>query len=129
MLFRSGLTLPIFDWGRINARVDQAQAREHQLVAAYQNSIETGFREVADALTNTRRTTEAEEDLRVRAEAARNALRLARLRYDAGYSGFLEVLDAQRTLNDAELAVVRNRQTRLSASVDLMKSLGGGWNP
>ena len=127
--FGFGLTVPIFDWGRINARVDQAQAREHQLVASYQRSIETGFREVADALTTSQKTGEAEEDLRVRAEASRNALRLARLRYDAGYSGFLEVLDAQRTLNEAELAVVRNRQVRLSASVDLMKALGGGWRP
>jgi len=73
-------------------------------------------------------TTAAEEDLWTRALAARNALRLAQVRYEAGYSAYLEVLDAQRTANDAELAVVRNRQNRLSASVDLMKSLGGGWS-
>lgn len=60
--------------------------------------------------------------------AARNALRLARLRYDAGYSAYLEVLDAQRTASDAELAFLRNRQSRLVASVDLMKALGGGWS-
>jgi multidrug efflux system outer membrane protein len=60
--------------------------------------------------------------------AARNALRLARLRYEAGYSAYLEVLDAQRTANDAELAFLRNRQSRLVGSVDLMKALGGGWS-
>ena len=48
-------------------------------------------------------------------------------RYRAGYSPYLEVLDAQRTANDAELAYVRNRQARLAFSVDLMKALGGGW--
>lgn len=125
----AGLNVPIFDWGRFQARTDAAQAREHQLVASYQRAIETGFREVADALTTSRRTAESEDDLQIRAQASRNALRLAQMRYEAGYSAFLEVLDAQRTLNDAELAVVRNRQTRLSASVDLMKALGGGWTP
>jgi multidrug efflux system outer membrane protein len=49
------------------------------------------------------------------------------VRYESGYSPFLEVLDAQRTANDAELAFVRNRQARLAFSVDLMKALGGGW--
>jgi multidrug efflux system outer membrane protein len=123
------LTLPLFDWGRFEARTDAAIARQHQAIAGYQKSIETGFREVADALSNTQQTTSAEEDYLARVEAARRALRLARLRYEAGYSAFLEVLDAQRTANEAELAFVRNRQARLSASVDLMKALGGGWSP
>ena len=123
------LTLPIFDWGRFQARTDAAIAREHQAVATYQKSIETGFREVADALTNARQSTEAEADYAMRLGAARRTLRLAKLRYESGYSAYLEVLDAQRTANDAELAFVRNRQLRLSASVDLMKALGGGWAP
>ena len=50
------------------------------------------------------------------------------LRYEAGYSAYLEVLDAQRSANDAELAFLRNRQAHLAASVDLMKALGGGWS-
>ena len=123
------LTLPIFDWGRFEARTDAAIARQHQAIAGYQKSIETGFREVADALTNAQQTTEAEADYVTRVEAARRTLRLAKLRYESGYSAYLEVLDAQRTANDAELAFVRNRQARLSASVDLMKALGGGWAP
>ena len=60
-------------------------------------------------------------------DAARNALRLATRRYEAGYSGYLDVLDAQRSLNISQLALIRNRQALLSASVDLMKALGGGW--
>ena len=51
------------------------------------------------------------------------------LRYEAGYSSYLEVLDAQRTANDTELGFIRNRQSRLAFSVDLMKALGGGWTP
>jgi len=122
-------TAPLFDAGRREARVDQARARREQAVASYQRAIETGFREVADALVNVQQAGESEEELKARLDAARNALDLSTLRYQAGYSPYLEVLDAQRTANDAELAFVRNRQSRLAFSVDLMKALGGGWNP
>jgi multidrug efflux system outer membrane protein len=123
-----GLGLPIFDAGRYAARTQAAEARERQAVAYYQKAVETAFREVADALTTLQQTAASEQYLQQRADAARNALRLARLRYEAGYSAYLEVLDAQRTASDAELAFLRNRQSRLVASVDLMKALGGGWS-
>jgi multidrug efflux system outer membrane protein len=124
-----GLALPIFDAGRRSARVDQATARREQSVANYQRSVETAFREVADALVNVEEFGLAESDLRERLEAARNALDLTRVRYESGYSPYLEVLDAQRTANDAEIAIVRHRQARLAFTVDLMKALGGGWQP
>jgi multidrug efflux system outer membrane protein len=123
-----GLDLPIFDGGRRSARVDQASARERQALAAYQKAIETGFREVSEGLINVGQSGATETDLADRLEAARKSLELSNLRYQSGYSPFLEVLDAQRTANDAELAFVRNRQARLSFSVDLMKALGGGWS-
>ena len=123
------LALPIFDGGRREARVDQAGGREQQALASYQKSIETAFREVGEALVNVEHTGAAEGDYADRLKAARNALELSNLRYESGYSPFLEVLDAQRTANDAELAFVRNRQSRLAYSVDLMKALGGGWRP
>jgi multidrug efflux system outer membrane protein len=122
-----GLSLPIFDAGRLQARAEQAEARERQALAGYQKSIETAFREVGDALGNSERGVAAEGDLQRRLEAARNSTRLARARYEVGYSGYLELLDALRTQNDAELALIRNRQARLSYSVDLMKALGCGW--
>jgi multidrug efflux system outer membrane protein len=123
-----GLDLPIFDAGRRSARVDQASARERQALAGYQKAIETGFREVAEGLINVEQSGTTEGDLANRLDAARKSLELSNLRYQSGYSPFLEVLDAQRTANDAELAFVRNRQARLSFSVDLMKALGGGWS-
>jgi outer membrane protein, multidrug efflux system len=122
-----GLNLPIFDGGRRSARVDQAEARERQALAGYQRSIETGFREVSEGLINVAQSADTETDLKTSLEAARNALEVSNARYKAGYSPFLEVLDAQRTANDAEIAFVRNRQARLSFTVDLMKALGGGW--
>ena len=126
-----GLTaaMPIIDFGKYAARTEQAEARQRQAVAFYQKSAETAFREVADALSNVQQASEMEADLQARVDAARNALRLAQRRYEAGYSGFLEVLDSQRTANDAELALLRHRRLRLSFSLDLMKSLGGGWSP
>lgn len=122
-----GMALPLFDAGRRQARLEQAVARREQAVAGYQRAVETGFREVADALVNVEQTGVAEADLNTRLDAARAALELSTLRYEKGYSPYLEVLDAQRTANDAELAFVRNRQARLAFSVDLMKALGGGW--
>jgi multidrug efflux system outer membrane protein len=122
------LTQPIFDGGRREARADQAQARQQQALAGYQRSVETAFREVSEAMINLSKAAEAEAAIGVRLQAARQALELSTLRYDAGYSPFLEVLDAQRTANDAELAFVRYRQLRLTFSVDLMKALGGGWS-
>ena len=97
-------------------------------MASYQKAVETGFREVADALVTVRLTASSEEDYQASVAAARRALRLSRMRYEAGYSPFLEVLDAQRTANVSELAALRNRQSLLSATVDLMKALGGGWS-
>ena len=124
----AGIVAPIFDAGRREARVEQAEARQEQALAGYQRSIETAFREVADALVNVNETAATEEELRLRLDAARNALELSSIRYESGYSPYLEVLDAQRTANEAELAFVRNRQARLAFSVDLMKALGGGWD-
>jgi multidrug efflux system outer membrane protein len=123
-----GALMPVIDSGKYAARTEQAEARQRQSLASYQKAVETAFREVADALTNVQQAADTETDLQARVDAARNALRLARLRYESGYSAYLEVLDAQRTANDAELALVRNRQSRLAYSVDLMKSLGGGWS-
>jgi len=118
---------PILDGGRYRARTEQAEAQAKQAEATYQRAVETAFRDVSDALSNVRLAADSEGDLVARLDAARNALRLAQRRYEQGYSAYLEVLDAQRTLNDAQLAFIRNRQAYLSYTVDLMNSLGGGW--
>jgi multidrug efflux system outer membrane protein len=122
-----GLALPVFDAGRNLARVDQAEARQKQALLAYQKVIAIAFREIADAITNVRQSTLADADLQQRVAAARNSLELAKARYESGYAGYLDVLDAQRTANDAELARARNRQSQLAYTVDFMKALGGGW--
>ncbi len=123
-----GVTEPIFAAGRYAARVDQARARTDEQVASYQKTVETAFREVSDALTNVAESSAAEGEVNTQVEAARRSLRLSRSRYEQGYAGYLDVLDATRTANSAELLLVQNRQSRLNYSVDLIKALGGGWS-
>lgn len=122
-----GLSLPLFDGGRNAARTDQAIARQHAAVGAYQSAVATAFKDVADALAAVRAARESAADLAARDTAAQRALKLAKARFDAGYSGYLELLDAQRTATAAALESVRNRQAQLNASVDLIKALGGSW--
>lgn len=123
----AGLLGPIFDAGRYAARTAQAQAQAKQAEASYQRTVENAFRDVSDALSNLAAASASEKDLAARLDSARSALRLAQLRYRSGYSAYLEVLDAQRTLNQAELDYIRNHQAYLSYTVDLMNALGGGW--
>jgi outer membrane protein, multidrug efflux system len=122
-----GLLGPVIDWGRYAARTQEAEARARQSQIVYEQALRTAFREVSDALSNVALAAQTEQDLTARVEYADNSLRLATQRYEAGYSAYLEVLDAQRTLNDAKLALVRNRQSLLTFTVDLMNALGGGW--
>ena len=123
----AGLLGPILDGGRYAARTAQAEAQARQAEAAYRRAVESAFREVSDALSNLRQAADTEGDLQQRVTVAREALRLARLRYDRGYSAYLEVLDAQRTLNESLLGFIRTRQAYLGFTVDLMNALGGGW--
>ncbi|MDR1368327.1 MAG: efflux transporter outer membrane subunit [Candidatus Accumulibacter sp.] len=123
----AALAMPIFDAGRNLARIDQASARQRQELANYLKSLQTAFKEVKDALVGLRENAEGDRAQAKRAEAAEKTLELARRRYEAGYSPFLEVLDAQRGANDARLAFVGLRQARLNSVVDLFKAIGGGW--
>jgi outer membrane protein, multidrug efflux system len=124
-----GLSAPLFDGGRNAARTDQAGARQREAVGAYQGTVATAFREVSDALANAQAARASQADVEKRTASADTAERLAKARFDAGYSGYLELLDAQRTATAARLDVVRNRQAQLNASVELFKALGGGWSP
>lgn len=122
-----GVRLPIFAAGKYTARVDLAEARARASVAVYQGAVEGAFRDVADALVNGEETAAGEIEVQAQVDAARRALKLSQARYRQGYSAYLDVLDAQRTANAAELALVQKRQARLNYSVDLVKALGGGW--
>ena len=122
-----GLTLPIFDSGRAQTRVSQATAKQKQALSYYESSIQNAFKEVNNALVSLKEYTEQENDLKLTQDAAKKAMDIASNRYKAGYSSYLEYLDAQRVFNDASISYIQKRQLRLIASVELFKSLGGGW--
>jgi multidrug efflux system outer membrane protein len=124
-----GATAPIFTAGRIGANVDVATAQQQQSLYDYLLTIQTSFREVEDALIAIRKIREQQmaQDRQIR--AFDRTLRLANLRYENGYSSYLEVLDAQRNLFNAELQQVQLQGARLGAIVDLYTALGGGWVP
>lgn len=123
----AGLSQPIFQGGRLVAQEDVATARRTELVEVYRAAVFAAFADVENALAAARRTA---EELALRAEAAASAQRaldLAEERYRAGAVDLLAVLDAQRSLFQAEEQLVQVRQARLQALVDLYRALGGGW--
>ena len=120
---------PIFNSGQRKAEANAQRARAAEALALYETSARQAFREVEDSLI-TVRTFQSELAARNRQViAARNAARLARARYDAGTVKFLEVLDSERNLFDAELLESAARQGVLVALVRLYEALGGGWSP
>jgi multidrug efflux system outer membrane protein len=123
------LLLPIFDAGRNQAGLGSAQAGRDIAVAQYEKSIQTAFREVADALAG--RATLGEQLRAQQAQASAEATRfkLSELRYRHGVASYLDLLDAQRSLFATQQALVQTRLTQLQNEVVLYKTLGGGWKP
>lgn len=96
--FVGQLAMPIFDFGKTGAAVDAASARQRQALADYTQAVQNAFRETYVALQAHRTSREQFAAQTAQVDALRRALRLAQLRYDNGYSSYLEVLDAQRNL-------------------------------
>jgi NodT family efflux transporter outer membrane factor (OMF) lipoprotein len=121
------LLQPIFDAGRNRAGLASAQAARDIALAQYERAIQQAFRDVSDALAGraTFGDQVAAQAKVVEAETVR--FRLARLRYENGIASYLDLLDAQRALFTAQLALVQARQARLQNQVQLYRSLGGGW--
>jgi len=123
------LTGPIFDAGRTKQQVEVERARTRQLLNSYVLTVQRALAEVEDSLAGIR-TFRAELAARERqVNSARSAATLSRARYDGGVTSYLEVLDSERSLFDAELAKSITRRQSLTSVVDLYKALGGGWNP
>ncbi|MFZ6047074.1 efflux transporter outer membrane subunit [Pseudomonas sp. CR3202] len=125
--FVPNLTLPLFDAGRNRAGLDLAEVRKDSAVAVYEGSIQTAFREVADALAATDTLRREEAARRSLAGTSRETLKLARARYEGGVDSHLRYLDAQRSSFINELALIEISTERQVALVDLFRALGGGW--
>jgi len=118
---------PIFQGGRLRRNYEAAKARYEVSLARYQKAAYNSFREVADALVTIEKLEAARAEQQTSVEALTNASQLARKRYTAGLSNYLEVLIADQQLFDAELLLARTRGAQLDAVVQLYRSLGGGW--
>lgn len=122
-----GLLQPLFTGGSLTARLDFSKAQQQEVLGNYVKVVRNAFGEVSDALVSVSQTLQTERYLTEQVAAATKAQELATVRYEAGYVDYLNVLEAQRVQNEANLAFVLNRSLRLQAGVDLFKALGGGW--
>ncbi|MEW6369362.1 MAG: efflux transporter outer membrane subunit [Pseudomonadota bacterium] len=120
--------LPIFDLGRVSAGVDVARAGRDIAVAQYERTIQTAFREVADALAGQATYSEQLRAQRAVAAAEQDRFNLSDLRYRSGAASYLDLLDAQRSLFQAQQQAVEANLARLQNQVTLYRVLGGGWS-
>jgi len=118
---------PIFTGGAVSAQVRASEAVQRQALVGYLQTVQGAFQEVDNALISVQKTREqlAAEGRRVK--ALNDYARLALVRYNEGYSSYIDVLDAQRSLFDAELQYVAVQGTVYTSLVDTYKAMGGGW--
>jgi multidrug efflux system outer membrane protein len=118
---------PLFEGGRLRAGAETAAARRDQAAFSYRKTALTAFREVEDALANIDSLSRQRAIADAQRAAIADALRHAQNRYRAGYSSYIEELDAQRALLSADLGLVQLRADEANAMVVLYQTLGGGW--
>jgi outer membrane protein TolC len=124
----ANLTQPIFEGGKLRGGVDRSKARTQEALANYQSAVLRAFAEVESALASEQFLAKREADLTVAATQSAAALRLARLRYQAGLDNFIVVLEAQRRSLEADTQLVSVRRQRLDNRADLHLALGGGFD-
>ena len=122
-----GATAPIFTAGRTRAQVELARARYDEAVLSYQQTIRQAFREVSDALIGYAKLRESRTQQALLVTSAQDARRLADIRYRGGATSYLEVLDADTRLFDAQLGLAQAQLGELSGFVEIYRALGGGW--
>lgn len=124
----AGLVQPLIGLNAIEANVEAQTARRHELAVSYKQTVQSAFKDAHDALVEDASARASLAAQAARTENLRNAYTLSDMRYQAGYSPYLEVLDAQRQLLQAQtLEILAARDARL-ALVDLAQALGGGWD-
>lgn len=122
-----GINLPIFSFGRIGAQVDSARAAKEIAIAQYQKSVATAFSEVKDALSRREQAAARLTQLKEQASYLRQALKLTKEQYEAGYSDYIAVIDAETDLLTAQLNLNGAESENIAAQVELYKALGGGY--
>lgn len=124
----TALTLPVFDGGKRQAGIDGAQAIFEEEAARYRETLLNAFREVEDNLAALRLLAPQQAAQDNARRAAERSAELSRLQYETGTHTQLDVIDADRTLLQQELATTRLDGDRARATVRLIRALGGGWD-
>ena len=125
--FAGSVTQPIFEGGAIAGQVKQAEAVQQQALYSYRKAIQVAFQEVDDALISSQKLREQFDVQGRQIEALATYAHLARLRYEGGYTSYIEVLDAERSLFNAQLSETQTQAGVLVSYVNLYKAMGGGW--
>ncbi|HDS6851270.1 TPA: efflux transporter outer membrane subunit [Enterobacter cancerogenus] len=118
---------PLLNRQALNAQVDISQSQRNQALYTYEKTVRNAFVEVNDSLDAITRYQEQLTELLAQQAVSQETLRIAQNRYRNGYSSYLDVLDAQRTLYSVQTNVVQVKNNLLLAQIDLYKALGGGW--
>jgi multidrug efflux system outer membrane protein len=121
------LTQPIFTAGRLKSNVNFEKAQREYALAQYQQTIQTAFSDVSNALVQYRRVREIRAQQELLVSSLRDASRLAHLRYEGGVDTLLNALFADTSLFNAELNLAQTKRNELLSLVQLYKALGGGW--
>ena len=116
---------PIFQGGRLEAQLEGATARRDQAAWAYRSTVLNALREVEDRMAVLAHLNDQEAALQAQRAAVADALRHARNRYRAGYTPYIEQVDAQRALLGVELSLVQTRADELTTLVGLYQAVGG----
>ncbi|SAK52799.1 RND efflux system, outer membrane protein [Caballeronia hypogeia] len=125
--FAGQVTQPIFTAGNISGQVQSAEAQQQAALLTYQKAIQVAFQEVDDALISSQKLHEQLEVQIRQVTALATYARLARARYEGGYTSYIEVLDAERSLFNAQLSETQTQAAALASFVQLYKVMGGGW--
>ena len=118
---------PIFTGGNLISQLRVAEAQQKTALLQYQKSIQTAFQEVNDSLIDQSKTREQLAAQARQVASLRDYARLARLRYDNGFTSYLEVTDAETKLFNAELQYTQSQGQLFFALINVYKSMGGGW--
>ena len=124
----AGIVGPIFAFGKNKRRVDINRQQAEEYKFSYQKTYINAVAEVEQALQDVTTYKEEWQARNKQVQAALINYKLSYSRYDNGYVSYLEVLDVERTLFDAQLSLSQLSERQLSSMVQLYKALGGGWN-
>ncbi len=125
--FGASASIPIFTGGGIAGQVQQAEAGQQQALLQYQKAIQVAFQEVEDGLVTLQKSRVQLEVQEHQVNTLATYARLARVRYENGYTSYIEVLDAERNLFNTQVSYTQTQNVVYASLVNLYKAMGGGW--